>query len=487
MREASGIKLKLSRGTPSLLNFFEKNSELILKNKFKKCYKKKKKHWVLKYFKVKKKDKKDKIVLNKKGEDFLNSFLGKIKKKRFSFNKSSILLINKVKPGKRKIPPMEIVVEDILKGKKPFYNYFRILAIPKKEDFLFQKILFNYLNKKFKKIFSPNSYAYKSFSKRSFSRKGTTNALIKVEKLREKYKYATKIDIKRYFDSLDHHILKKIFNKMLNLKEIKIEKEEKKYLNKIIKDYLDSVNRTYEKYCKNYKNKGIFQGHPLSCFLANLYLAPLDNHLEKENFKFFRYADDILILTRDKKDARRAFEISKKFLKKTLKLEVNKKKSIIGEGEFEFLGFYFKNDGSKIIRESTLEKARTKIRKITNFLKRNEKIGKIIIEINQFLGFSLKKGKGKTKKEKAKIKRGYYCGKGWIDYFAEASRDRELEKQMKDLDNFTIRRLISYKYKNTQWNRSLLKKERKNLYKMGLRSFLNTYKIALNRKKNIKI
>lgn len=293
-------------------------------------------------------------------------------------------------------------MEDILKGKKPFYNYFRILAIPKMEDFIFQKIIFDYLNKKFKKIFSPNSYACKSFSKRSFSRKGTTNAIIKVEKLRIKYKYATKIDIKRYFDSLDHHILKKIFNKMLNLKEIQVEKEERKYLKGILKDYLNSVSKTYEKYCKNYKNKGIFQGHPLSCFLANLYLTPLDKYLEKKKIKFLRYADDILILTRDKKDARRAFEISKKFLKKTLKLEINKKKSIIGEEEFKFLGFYFKNDGSKIIRESTLEKARTKIRKMTNFLKRNEKIGKIIIEINQFLGFSLKKGKEKQKKRRQK-------------------------------------------------------------------------------------
>lgn len=382
---------------------------------------------------------------------------------------------------------MEIAVKEILKGKSPFYNYFRILATPKKEDFVFQKILFNYLNTKLKKIFSQNSYAYRSFSKKSPSKRGTTNAIIKVEKLRIKYKYATKIDIKRYFDSVDHLILIKIFNRMLNLKEIQIEKEEKKYIKTIIKDYLKSVNKTYEKYCKNYKNKGIFQGHPLSCFLANVYLTPLDNLLEKKKIKFFRYADDILILTKNEKEGRYTFGLCNKFLRKELKLQVNKKKSTLSKEEFEFLGFKFCKDGKKTIRESTIEKAKTKIRNITNFLKRDEKLGKIIIEINQFLGFSLKKGKGKTQKEKAKIKRGYYSGKGWIDYFAEASRDRGREKQMRDLDNFTIRRLISYKYKNTQWNPNILKRERRKFYKMGLRSFLSAYKIALNKRKAIKI
>lgn len=394
------------------------------------------------------------------------------------------MLINKVKPGKRKIPPPKIVLENILKGRKPFYTYFRVLSTPKKEDLIFQKIIFDILNKNFRKIFSINSYGYKNFSRKSYSKRGTTNAIMKAEKIRQKnYGYATKIDIKRYFDSVNHKILIRIFDRYSNQKELGFSLKEKIYFKKIIKNYLNSVNETFKNYCKNYKNKGIFQGHPLSCFLANLYLHPLDKYLEKKKVKFFRYADDILILTKNKKDGKRIFEISKEFLKNHLNLAVNRKKSIIGEEEFEFLGFKFERDNKKSIRLSTIEKAKTKIRNITNFNKRKEKIGKIIIEINQFLGFNLKKKRIKNQKDKAKVKRGYYAGKGWVDYFAECSKKLELEKQMKDMDSFMLKRLISYKYKNTHWNKKLLKKEKDKFLKMGLRTFLNAYKIALKRKK----
>lgn len=464
---------------------FLKKIKPALKQKFLNHYKKKKKHWVLKYFDVKKlKKNKYKIILNKKGKDFCNSFLGKIKKDHFSFKKSSILLINKVKPGKRKIPPQKEVIEYILKGKNPFCNYFRILARPKREDYIFQKIIFNYLNREFKKIFSSNSYAYRSFSKKAISIRGTTIAIKKLEKIK-KNKLGTKIDIKRFFDSVDHKIILKILNKMLNSKKIKISEEEKHFFKKTIKNYLISIDDTYKKYCKKFKGKGIFQGHPLSCLLANLYLTPLDNHLEKRKIKFFRYADDILILTKNEKDGKKAFEICKNYLKKYLKLKINKKKSLIGKENFEFLGFKFQKDGTKIIRESSMERAKEKIRNLTNFLKREDKIGRIILEINQFLGFTPKRQKGKNIKDKVKIRKGYYIGKGWIDYFAECSNGYELEKQMKDLDSFTLRRLISYKLRNTKWNKKILRKERIKFYKMGLRSFFSALKIALNKRKKL--
>ncbi|MCG6536009.1 MAG: hypothetical protein L7F78_15240, partial [Syntrophales bacterium LBB04] len=51
---------------------------------------------------------------------------------------------------------------------------------------------------------------------------------------------------------------------------------------------------------------GIVQGEPLSPLLANIYLSPLDRHLERLGFHFARYADDIIILCASEEEAKKA-------------------------------------------------------------------------------------------------------------------------------------------------------------------------------------
>src|SRR5690349_25074350 len=46
---------------------------------------------------------------------------------------------------------------------------------------------------------------------------------------------------------------------------------------------------------------GIAFGTPVACFLANVFLTPVDRHLDAlPGLRYFRYADDLLMLSSDR-------------------------------------------------------------------------------------------------------------------------------------------------------------------------------------------
>ncbi|WP_312274578.1 CRISPR-associated endonuclease Cas1 [Candidatus Igneacidithiobacillus taiwanensis] len=91
--------------------------------------------------------------------------------------------------------------------------------------------------------------------------------------------------------------------------------------------------------------KGIAQGSPLSPILANLYLDELDERLLAAGYRVVRYADDFIVLCRDRGEAERALHLSEDVLH-LLQLRIQPEKTRITnfhEG-FQFLGVHFLND-----------------------------------------------------------------------------------------------------------------------------------------------
>jgi RNA-directed DNA polymerase len=474
-------------------DYILKNLKTILKDKAKENFYDCNEHWSLKYFKIKRKNGKVKFYLNEKGINFLKSLKGKIEKDKFEFHPSSLKPIHKVKPGKRKIPPVDIVISKIINREGEFSRYFRILSTPKPEDYLVEKALFDFLNKKFSKFFHPCSFAFRKFRKnRINSNRATTRAIKKLEELMgDGYKFVTKIDIEKYFDSVDHEIMIKLLRNFLKENGYFLSRKDRQTIIKYVKNFLLSVEKTFSRFSNNYYRKGIFQGHPISCFLANVYLHYFDKKLSEKSFEFVRYADDITILTGTKEEGKKAFKFAKGYLERNLKLKVNEEKSLIGETEFEFLGFKYNSDGSKKIREKSIEKAKNKIRKITSFKNKKYKIERLIREINQFLGYKLESGNNEEEIEKKVKKRlGWYTGKGWIDFFAECSNGKDFDSilsQMRNMDCFTRDRLRSYKYGKTDWDRENIKSDNEEFFNMGLRSFAGTYKMAFKKYQDRKL
>ena len=97
---------------------------------------------------------------------------------------------------------------------------------------------------------------------------------------------------------------------------------------------------------KETRSKGTPQGGPLSPLLANIYLDPLDKELEKRGTAFVRYADDIAIYASSQRSAERILESVLEWLRKELKLEVNRTKSGAGPTEQSgLLGFQISQEG----------------------------------------------------------------------------------------------------------------------------------------------
>lgn len=82
--------------------------------------------------------------------------------------------------------------------------------------------------------------------------------------------------------------------------------------------------------------RGIPQGNAVSSFLGNIYLLPLDRAFmsfsKSHNLKYFRYMDDVKVLTKDRLTAREALFLMNSELR-SLRLNIQGSKTRIFEGE----------------------------------------------------------------------------------------------------------------------------------------------------------
>lgn len=148
-------------------------------------------------------------------------------------------------------------------------------------------------------------------------------------------------DIRKCFDSIDH-------DRLINLLSRRI--SDRDMLN-LIRHWLEVDILGFEELLPVIV--GVPQGEALSPLLANIYLDPLDKHLEQRNYHFVRYADDIVIMTETESEAINALETMKLFLHETLRLELKPAKTgyvPLSEG-FDYLGFTINADGVAIRRE----------------------------------------------------------------------------------------------------------------------------------------
>jgi retron-type reverse transcriptase len=90
---------------------------------------------------------------------------------------------------------------------------------------------------------------------------------------------------------------------------------------------------------------GIPQGAVVSPMIANLCLDALDDRLLAEGIKLVRYADDFVILTKSRRAAERAYEITEETLHSLrLKLHEGKTRIVRFSEGFKFLGVIFLKD-----------------------------------------------------------------------------------------------------------------------------------------------
>lgn len=264
----------------------------------------------------------------------------------------------------------------------------RPLGIPTIEDKVMQESVRRVLNPIYEEDFKPFSYGFRS----------GRSAHQAIEYLfREvsfgKMHYIIDADIKNYFGTINHGILRD-------------------FLDKRVKDGV--IRRMIDKWLKagimesgniSYPDEGTPQGSVISPLLSNIYLHYVLDEWFSEQIQpllkgksfIVRYADDFVLGFSDKSDADRVMEVlSKRFAKYGLTLHAEKTKLIDlnnkrgGNGRsFDFLGFtHFLSKslkGNKVLKRKTSSKRLTRaIVNVSSYIQKNRhmKLRDLIAALN---------------------------------------------------------------------------------------------------------
>ena len=244
---------------------------------------------------------------------------------------------NRMSSGSYLPPPVRAVDIDKEGGRK------RRLGIPTVSDRIAQMVVKIYLEPHIEPHFHPDSYGYRP----------DKSAIQAVSKARERCwhnNWVLDLDIKGYFDNLDHEILMSLLEKHTECKWILL------YIERWLKAPMQLNDGTLSD-----RNKVTPQGGVISPLLANLYLHyAFDKWMQENNpqIPFERYADDIVVHCRSEKQAKWLLEEIKKRLAE-FKLELHPEKTKIvyckdsnrGGGyeneKFTFLGYEFRPRNAK--------------------------------------------------------------------------------------------------------------------------------------------
>lgn len=190
--------------------------------------------------------------------------------------------------------------------------------------------------------------------------KGTHFALNRLKKfMHEAYNkwgcdyYVLKCDIRKYFYSIDHNILKSMLYPCIEDKDIL-------WLLDVI---IDSTDGTI----------GLPIGNMTSQWFAVFYLDKMDRFVRNElKIPYYsRYMDDFVLIHKDKEYLKNCLKMLKVFLWDNLRLELNEKTQIFPiKNGVDYLGFHsYLTETGKVIRKIR-RKSKTKMnKKIKNFNK----------------------------------------------------------------------------------------------------------------------
>ncbi len=200
----------------------------------------------------------------------------------------------------------------------------RLLGVPTVVDRWLQQAVSQVLATKFELSFETHSYGFRP-------KKNLQQAVLQAQKyINDCYQDIVDIDLKGFFDEVDHSILLQlIYNKVKCSTTLRL-----------IRKWLRAPILINGKLTK--RRKGIPQGSPLSPLLSNIMLDVLDKWLKVKGLRYVRYADDFSIYTGSKAIAKQVGNEVYLFLRDILKLPINRSKSGIRRpSNFKLLGHGF--------------------------------------------------------------------------------------------------------------------------------------------------
>lgn len=213
------------------------------------------------------------------------------------------------------------------------------------KDRIVHHALFKILNPIFESTFIPDSFSsregfgiHKGFQKLvSYSRKVSRNYTQDC--------WSLKCDVRKFFDSVDHKILLEIVGRKIKDPEVKW----------LLKEIIKSFG----------KDKGIPIGNLTSQLFANIYLNELDQFV-KHNLRvkyYLRYADDFVLLNKNREELVKQKENIRQFLEEKLNLSLHPNKVYLRKLSWgiDFVG-YIARPHHQLLRSNTQRRVFRKVR-----------------------------------------------------------------------------------------------------------------------------
>ena len=232
----------------------------------------------------------------------------------------------------------------------------RLLGIPTVVDRWLQQAVSQQLMTKFE-------YEFETFSYRFRPQKNIQKAVLQAQRyINDGYQDIVDIDLKGFFDEVDHCILLQlIYNKVQCRTTLRL-----------IRKWLRVPISIHGKLHK--RRKGIPQGSPISPLLSTIILDVLDKEMQNQGLRYVRYADDFSIYAKSKIEAKRIGNSMYLFLRDKLKLPINGAKSGIRRPvNFKLLGHGFvpiykkgiKGQYQLVVKQESWEKFKRNLKSLT--------------------------------------------------------------------------------------------------------------------------
>jgi RNA-directed DNA polymerase len=232
------------------------------------------------------------------------------------------------------IPPPVRAVEIPKKGGRGS----RMLGVPTVADRVAQTVAYLYLEPEVEPVFHPDSYGYRP-------RRSAHDALRTCRQRCWKYDWVLDLDLKSFFDSLDHSLVLRAVAQHTNLRWVLL------YVQRWLEAPLKLEDGTLRQ-----RDRGSPQGSAISPVLANLFLHyALDMWLVREfpAVPFERYADDGILHCNSKAQAQLVLDaIAERLAQVGLELNLDKTRIVYCKDsnrsgsheheQFTFLGYTFR-------------------------------------------------------------------------------------------------------------------------------------------------
>jgi len=234
------------------------------------------------------------------------------------------------------IPEVELISKKVTYGTYRFSQYKekliskgagkypRVISIPTYRDRITLRALCNVLKSTFKEDLDIKLPQH-------------TVSELRVGLVSGEFTHFIKLDVTNFYPSIDHELLERALKRKIRKKEI----------HHLIRAAIESPTVAYPDRSKSKERHGVPQGLSISNILAEIFLSKFDKWASTlEQVKYFRYVDDVLILTNT--DPQKLFEKVSNCLFTHYGLTVHplntSGKSTVGEitDHFNFLGYDFK-------------------------------------------------------------------------------------------------------------------------------------------------